>query len=71
MLLLDDRTAEGSHDLQLQSIAHGVVMLQSLERDFGIKRRRVEVRKLRGSRLSARAFTITPLRRAGLPSIPG
>ena len=49
VLLLDDRTAEGSHDLQLQSIAHGVVMLQSLERDFGIKRRRVEVRKLRGS----------------------
>jgi circadian clock protein KaiC len=49
VLLLDDRTAEGSHDLQLQSIAHGVVMMQSLERDFGIKRRRVEVRKLRGS----------------------
>jgi circadian clock protein KaiC len=49
VLLLDDRTAEGSHDLQLQSIAHGVVMMQSLERDFGIKRRRVEIRKLRGS----------------------
>jgi circadian clock protein KaiC len=49
VLLLDDRTAEGSHDLQLQSIAHGVVMMQSLERDFGIKRRRMEVRKLRGS----------------------
>jgi circadian clock protein KaiC len=49
VLLLDDRTAEGSHDLQLQSIAHGVIMMQSLERDFGIKRRRIEVRKLRGS----------------------
>ncbi len=49
VLLLDDRTAEGSHDLQLQSIAHGVLMMQSLERDFGIKRRRVEIRKLRGS----------------------
>ena len=49
VLLLDDRTAEGSHDLQLQSIAHGVVVMQSLERDFGIKRRRVEIRKLRGS----------------------
>jgi circadian clock protein KaiC len=48
VLLLDDRTAEG-HDLPLQSIAHGVIMMQSLERDFGIKRRRVEVRKLRGS----------------------
>jgi circadian clock protein KaiC len=49
VLLLDDRTAEGNQDLQLQSIAHGVVIMQSLERDFGIKRRRVEVRKLRGS----------------------
>lgn len=49
VLLLDDRTAEGSQDLQLQSIAHGVVMMQSLERDFGIKRRRMEIRKLRGS----------------------
>jgi circadian clock protein KaiC len=49
VLLLDDRTAEGGHDLQLQSIAHGVVMMQSLERDFGIKRRRLEIRKLRGS----------------------
>lgn len=47
VLLLDDLTAEGN-DLQLQSIAHGVIMLQSLERDFGVKRRRLEVRKLRG-----------------------
>jgi circadian clock protein KaiC len=49
VLLLDDRTAEGN-DLQLQSIAHGVIMMQSQEREFGIKRRRLEVRKLRGSR---------------------
>lgn len=49
VLLLDDRTAEGN-DLQLQSIAHGVVMLHSLERDFGAKRRRLEVRKMRGSK---------------------
>jgi circadian clock protein KaiC len=49
VLLLDDRTAEGN-DLQLQSIAHGVIMMQSQEREFGIKRRRVEIRKVRGSR---------------------
>jgi circadian clock protein KaiC len=48
VLLLDDRTAEG-HDLQLQSIAHGVIMLESVEREYGIKRRRLEVKKLRGS----------------------
>ncbi len=51
LLLLDDRTAEGSAaDLQLQSIAHGVVNLQNRERDFGITRRRIAVQKLRGSR---------------------
>ncbi len=49
VLLLDDRTAEG-HDLQLQSIAHGVIMMQSMEREFGVKRRRLEVRKMRGSK---------------------
>ena len=50
VLLLDDRTAEGSsNDLQLQSIAHGVIKMQSLERDFGVKRRRLEVHKLRAS----------------------
>jgi circadian clock protein KaiC len=50
VLLLDDRTAEGNtNDLQLQSIAHGVIKMQGLERDFGIKRRRMEVHKLRGS----------------------
>ncbi|KAA6459728.1 circadian clock protein KaiC [Acidobacteria bacterium AB60] len=50
VMLLDDRTAEGGgQDLQLQSIAHGVIIMQSLERDFGIKRRRLEIRKLRGS----------------------
>lgn len=49
VLLLDDRTAE-ANDLQLQSIAHGVIIMQSLHREFGIKRRRLEVRKMRGAR---------------------
>jgi circadian clock protein KaiC len=49
VLLLDDRTAD-ANDLQLQSIAHGVIMLYSLEREFGSKRRRLEVRKMRGSK---------------------
>ncbi|MBW8748242.1 MAG: AAA family ATPase [Acidobacteria bacterium] len=51
VLLLDDRTAEGdTNDRQLKSIAHGVIKMQSLERDYGIKRRRMEIHKLRGSR---------------------
>jgi circadian clock protein KaiC len=48
VLLLDDRTADG-HDVQLQSIAHGVILLESVEREYGVKRRRLEVMKLRGS----------------------
>lgn len=48
VLLLDDRTAE-VNDLQLQSIAHGVIMMYNRERDYGAKRRRLEIRKLRGS----------------------
>src|SRR5580658_5233162 len=48
VLLLDDRTAEG-HDLQLQSIAHGVILLESVEREYGIVKRRLEVKKLRGA----------------------
>ncbi len=49
VLLLDDRTTV-EQDLQLQSIAHGVLILKSLERAYGSKRRQLEVRKLRGSR---------------------
>jgi circadian clock protein KaiC len=48
-LLLDDRTTQ-DNDLQLQSIAHGVILMYSMERDFGTQRRKLEVRKLRGSR---------------------
>jgi circadian clock protein KaiC len=47
-LLLDDHTASGS-DLQLRSIAHGVISLENLPRSFGVTRRRLEVAKLRGS----------------------
>ena len=49
VLLLDDRTSLDSEDLQLQSIAHGVIAMQSLGRDYGMKRRRIEIHKLRGT----------------------
>lgn len=48
VILLDDRTA-GVQDLQLQSIAHGVILLESVEREYGIMKRRLEVKKLRGA----------------------
>jgi circadian clock protein KaiC len=48
-LMLDDGTAENGHDLQLQSIAHGVVHLENLNRDYGVNRRRIQIGKVRGS----------------------
>ena len=47
VLLLDDRTAAGG-DLQLQSLAHGVVRLETLLPEFGGARRRLRIMKLRG-----------------------
>ena len=48
VLLLDDRTAD-AEDLQLRSIAHGVIHLSNIPRSFGKSRRQLEVIKLRGS----------------------
>jgi circadian clock protein KaiC len=48
VLLLDDRTGDG-HDLQLQSIAHGVIRLEKMPRSFGNTRRHIEILKLRGT----------------------
>ncbi len=48
VLLLDDRTSDGQ-DLQVQSIAHGVVMLEQLALEYGPSRRRLRVIKMRGA----------------------
>ena len=48
-ILIDDYTAEQGNDLQLQSIAHGVIQMQNMSRDYGINRRRIQIRKLRAS----------------------
>jgi len=68
VLLLDDRTAEG-HDLQLQSIAHGVIMMESVEREYGIKRRRLEVKKMRGARFRE-GFHDYSIKRGGVEVYP-
>jgi circadian clock protein KaiC len=47
VLLLDDRTSSAG-DLQLQSIAHGVLRLETLLPEFGGARRRLRVMKVRG-----------------------
>jgi circadian clock protein KaiC len=49
VLLLDDKTgSEG--DLQLHSLAHGVVVLEHVALEYGAERRRLQVTKLRGLR---------------------
>jgi circadian clock protein KaiC len=44
VLLLDD----GMADVQLHSIAHGVIVIEQTQRDFGAERRRLRVLKMRG-----------------------
>ncbi|MBV8029916.1 MAG: AAA family ATPase [Betaproteobacteria bacterium] len=48
VLLLDDRTA-ADNDLQLHSLAHGVITLQHMAQEYGAERRRLRVMKMRGS----------------------
>ena len=48
VLVLDDRSGpEG--DLQLHSLAHGVIALERLPVEYGAERRRLHVKKLRGT----------------------
>jgi len=47
VMLLDDMTST-DHDLQVQSIAHGVVLLEQLNPEYGSERRRLRVVKYRG-----------------------
>ena len=49
VLLLDDLTSSG-RDLQVQSIAHGVLVLEQLTPEYGADRRRLRVIKHRGRR---------------------
>ena len=48
VVLLDDMTA-ADHDLHVQSIAHGVILLQHLSPEYGAERRRLRVIKYRGN----------------------
>jgi circadian clock protein KaiC len=47
VLLLDDKTSE-SGDLQLHSLAHGVISLDQTAQEFGRERRRLRINKMRG-----------------------
>jgi circadian clock protein KaiC len=49
VLMLDDRTSS-EHDMQLHSLAHGVIYLEQIFPEFGVERRRLRVVKFRGKR---------------------
>lgn len=68
VFLLDDRTAEGV-DLQLQSIAHGVISLDHRAPAYGRTLRRLQVVKFRGSDFRS-GYHDFAIRQGGLDVFP-
>jgi circadian clock protein KaiC len=69
VLLLDDRTDRNGEDSQLQSISHGVLLLERLGLDYGIPRRRLSVTKMRGAEFRE-GYHDFAIRRGGLNVYP-
>jgi circadian clock protein KaiC len=68
VMLLDDLIGQG-HDLQVQSIAHGVILLQQNTPDYGKQRRRLSVLKYRGKDFRG-GYHDYVLKRGGLEVFP-
>jgi circadian clock protein KaiC len=68
VVLLDDLSAGGG-DLQLESLAHGVIVLEMLPFAYGRARRRLRVSKLRGVD-AVEGFHDFVIRRGGLEVFP-
>ncbi|MCU6454380.1 AAA family ATPase [Sphingomonas sp. A2-49] len=68
VLVLDDKSASGG-DLQLHSIAHGVLSLEQTLSGFGAQRRRLHVVKMRGMRYSG-GYHDFEIERGGLNVFP-
>lgn len=68
VVLLDDLSSS-QDDLQLHSIAHGVVMLEQLAIDYGSERRRLRVIKMRGIRFRGGFHDFT-IEKGGLRIFP-
>jgi circadian clock protein KaiC len=68
VLMLDDRTG-GPEDDHLQSIAHGVIILEQLVNQYGAERRRLRVSKMRGVAFRG-GFHDFAIRRGGLDVYP-
>jgi len=68
VLFIDDRTGP-DNDMQLYSIAHGVISLDSVVAEYGALRRRLQVRKLRGCSYRE-GFHDFVIRKGGLQVFP-
>jgi circadian clock protein KaiC len=68
VLLLDDMTSE-NHDMQVQSIAHGVIRLEQVQAEYGGHRRRLSVLKYRGVDFRA-GFHDYVIKRGGIEVYP-
>jgi circadian clock protein KaiC len=68
LMLLDDRTS-GTQDLQVESIAHGVIELSSTSPEYGVARRQLSVLKIRGSEFREGSHDMV-LCRGGLTVFP-
>jgi circadian clock protein KaiC len=68
VLLLDDLTAT-DHNTHIQSIAHGVIVLEQMNPEYGADRRRLRVRKYRGVAFRG-GYHDYAIRRGGLEVYP-
>jgi circadian clock protein KaiC len=68
VFLVDDKTS-AMEDLQLQSIAHGVITLEQLSPEYGAERRRLRITKLRGQKFRG-GYHDFVIRKGGLGVFP-
>lgn len=68
VLFLDDKTSEKG-DLQLESIAHGVISLEQNFVEYGMERRRLKISKLRGKQYRG-GYHDYHIRKGGLEVFP-
>jgi circadian clock protein KaiC len=64
VLVLDD-TSTGDHELHVQTLAHGIILLEQSQPEYGNERRRLRVLKYRGASYSA-GYHDFVIRRGGL-----
>lgn len=64
VLVLDDASA-GEHELHVQTLAHGIIVLEQSQPEYGNERRRLRVMKYRGAAYSA-GYHDFVIRRGGI-----